>query len=353
MRKAFLLGVLAVTGCSSVGKEDPILSLYERLELLRAQYNHAMLKADTRIQDQIMVALTELSNRYFERLAQDLKQGPLERKILAAFALGFSRKRSALQPLMAALNDGAKDVRQNVLGSLGVLQDEQTPIDPLRNAIADSERDVRVAALFALSRVLPDGDDRGLLPLLHKALSDPVPEVRNEALVVLRRVHKPDSVDPIIARGVKSETGMIRANSVVALGMIAYTQPKEAKVVRDRILEHLVEALRDSQHIVVQAAHQSLKYITGKEFDRQYQTWREWYDEEKREEARAAELKRYVCPDHPDMTSPISDKCRVCFKEMIPASHTYLCPDHADVVGASEGNCPKCGKKLVLRRQEK
>jgi hypothetical protein len=316
------------------------------------------MKGDPRIQDQVSVALGELSNRYMDTLVQDLKQGTLERKILAAFGLGFSGKRSVLAPLVAAVKDGATDVRQNALGALGLLHDETTPLEPIRKALSDPETEVRVAALFALSRILPDGDDKKLLPELHSALADATPEVRNEALITLRRVHKQESADPIIIKGLKSDTAMIRANAAVALGMIAYHHARSDRKLMDRILEHLIETLRDSQHIVVQAVHQSLRFVTGKEYDRQYQTWREWYDEEKREEARTALLRRFICPDHPERSSTILEKCPVCSKEMVAwaslhAAPGYICTAHPQVVVAAPGKCSQCGQDLVLRTQEK
>jgi FtsP/CotA-like multicopper oxidase with cupredoxin domain len=69
------------------------------------------------------------------------------------------------------------------------------------------------------------------------------------------------------------------------------------------------------------------------------------------DEARPAS--HYVCPMHPEVTSPEQDTCPKCGMKLVPASDdkpaptSYACPMHPEVTSSAQETCPKCGMKLV------
>jgi hypothetical protein len=83
-----------------------------------------------------------------------LKNGWLSRK--AACALGDMKADEALEPLVDALQDSNSDVRQAAAKALGDIGDVRA-IEPLRQALGDRYRGVRECASLALERLLkPD-----------------------------------------------------------------------------------------------------------------------------------------------------------------------------------------------------
>jgi FtsP/CotA-like multicopper oxidase with cupredoxin domain len=56
----------------------------------------------------------------------------------------------------------------------------------------------------------------------------------------------------------------------------------------------------------------------------------------------------YVCPMHPDVTSPQPGRCPKCGMKLLASQvTTYACPMHPEVVSDQPGHCPKCGMKLL------
>jgi FtsP/CotA-like multicopper oxidase with cupredoxin domain len=61
----------------------------------------------------------------------------------------------------------------------------------------------------------------------------------------------------------------------------------------------------------------------------------------------------YVCPMHPEVTSPVPGTCPKCGMKLVPtqtetpAPVSYVCPMHPEVTSAEPGTCPKCGMRLV------
>ena len=182
--------------------------------------------------------------------------------------------------------------------------------------------------------------------MIHAQLLDPSWEVRNEAVILLRKLASAESVDEITARTLHDGDPLVRQNSATTLGSIG----AEAR----SATPDLIELLRDNQHKVVQAAWVALNLIHDKDFDRSYGTWRDWYEDELNH--------HYICLQHIEIDKEIPGDCPTCHKELerIPLdartiqlidSILYVCPDHPEVRTASPSRCAKegCGKELVSK----
>lgn len=122
----------------------------------------------------------------------------------SAVVLGRIRDDRAVEPLMAALEDGEEYVRRASAKALGALRDDRA-VEPLIKVLdEDGEDSVRLAAAWALGEI---GDPRAVYPLID-AFRDKSPDVRFNAVWALERIGRP-AVGPLVEtlrRGRRSST---------------------------------------------------------------------------------------------------------------------------------------------------
>jgi len=203
-----------------------------------------------------------------------------------------------------------------------------------------------------LAQMPLDKDPRGLQPAIYKRLEDPDWHIRNEALIVLRRMKRADSVPAILDGPLQDPEPTVRTSAALALGAVG----REAR----EATPFLIEMLKDGDHRVVDGVWTALNRIHDKDFDRSYATWRDWYEDEQKI--------HYSCPEHKEVSEPGPGKCPKCGRRLerlnrdLPrksdapasASGLYFCPEHPDVVTTSPAKCgvPGCGKDLVPKRPD-
>lgn len=64
---------------------------------------------------------------------------------------------------------------------------------------------------------------------------------------------------------------------------------------------------------------------------------------------KAAELKYYTCPMHPQVVTTAPGSCPKCGMNLVEAKVIYLCPMHPEVKSSKPGKCPKCGMELKAK----
>lgn len=269
----------------------------------------------------------------------------------AAFALGFSESRAAVAPLASATNHRNETVRGNAIVALGHLGFTDLPMDPFIRLMQDPVPLVRQAALFGVSIMPLDKDSRGLHPEVYKRLEDSDWHVRNEALIVLRRMKRPDSVTAILDGPLQDREPAVRTSAALALGGIG----REAR----EATPFLIEMLKDTDHRVVDGAWTALNRIHDKDFDRSYSTWRDWYEDEQKI--------HYSCPDHKEISENAAGKCPRCGRRLErmnrdilrkidtpagSASGLYICSEHPDIVTTTPAKCGLCNKDLLPKRPD-
>jgi hypothetical protein len=342
-----LLGWLG-SGCSSGPSEDLAThAFFARVEFLFDHYNRALADQDALQLEGVTSELRRLSAAQEELLLATLVSPDPTLRAESAFALGFSRSRSAIGRLAGAAGDPEPAVRCNAIASLGMLGLAEVPLEPFHRALADPSREVRTAALFGLRPLVDETHDRGLLPQILERIGDPDTEVRNEALILLRKLKRVESVPIILKKCVKDPDPLIRSSAAETLGSIG-PPALEAN-------PYLIELLRDEESRVVGSAWKALNRINEKDFDRSYATWRDWYEDEQRH--------FYTCLDHREVNLNLPGTCPVCGKKLErlpkeggrkpePPPLVYGCPDHPAVMTLVPGKCGRCGKELIIRRPE-
>jgi len=298
MRRTLLLSALVVAGCSGNDPRRDVLGFYERLDFLRAKYDAALDSRDYTEQARIEVSIVREAQRRYDQLVRECAEDPVVRhRVLATFALGFSKRVEAGPVLRARLDDADPEVRVIAAVGLGQLKVPDPPIDRIKQMLDEPEPYVRRGALFALKLMLAPGNDGGLGPRLVGLLDDVDWSLRNEAVLVLREVRKAEFLEPLASKGFKDAMWLVRYNAALAVGMYG--------AAADAYIPHLIELLRDLEAAVVEAAHWAIKRVTGKDFDRSYHSWRDWYDDEKSKY-------EYYCVTHPEIVRPVAGACPTC-----------------------------------------
>jgi len=131
----------------------------------------------------------------------------------AAYLLGQAKNPRAIQPLIEALGDFDKAVREQAtlaLSSIG-----KAAIEPLAAAMKEKKWETRYRAVEALGKI---ADEKTIKPLVQ-ALKDNRDHVRYMAAKGLRELGNSDAIEPMIIL-LKDENKYVRMMAVRALGAI-------------------------------------------------------------------------------------------------------------------------------------
>lgn len=344
---------LGFSGCASSEEEEYDSDILLRARILFKNFSGAYAAADYQGIGAIRNDFRRLCAEGGGVLLAALHSKSEEEQGYAVFALGFSESRAAVAPLIAATNHRNESVRGNAIVALGNLGFMDLPTEPFIRLLKDPNPQIRQAVLFGMSLMPYDKDTRGLHTEVYSHLNDVDWPVRNEALIVLRKMKRPDSVTPILDGPLQDREPVVRTSAALALGSIG-RDAREAT-------PFLIELLKDSDHRVVDGAWTALNRIHDKDFDRSYATWRDWYEDEQKV--------HYSCPDHREVSESGPGKCPKCGRRLErmnrdllrridtpagSASGLYICPEHPEIITTTPAKCgvPGCGKDLVPKRPD-
>jgi HEAT repeat protein len=114
-------------------------------------------------------------------------------------AFGQAQPTDTIQRCRSMLNDAAHDrnpdVRKGAAEALSLVGVKDYALESLAPMLDDHDVSVRISAVVTLG----DFKDSRTIPLLKKALQDPVPEVDFAAAKVLYQIHEPEGVQFLLA----------------------------------------------------------------------------------------------------------------------------------------------------------
>ena len=185
----------------------------------------------------------DLEKQGLEGLIRELRDNtdPLVRQY-AAYLLGNAKNPRAIQPLVEALGDFDKSVREQAtlaLSSIG-----KAAVASLTEAMKEPRWETRYRAAEALGRI---ADEKAVQPLVQ-ALKDNTDHVRYMAAKGLREIGDSDAVEPMVIL-LRDENRYVRMMAARALGAIGGTRGREAllatreKETDEKVLEAISMAL--------------------------------------------------------------------------------------------------------------
>ncbi len=187
---------------------------------------------------------SELEKLGLEGLMKELRDNtdPLIRQY-AAYLLGKAHNPRAIQPLIEALADFDKSVREQATFALSNIG--KAAVGPLSEAMKEPKWETRYRAAEALGRI---ADEKAVKPLIQ-ALKDNRDHVRYMAAKGLRDLGDSDSVEPMIIL-LRDENRYVRMMAARALGVIGGTKVTEALNTAltaekdEKVKEAIAEALK-------------------------------------------------------------------------------------------------------------
>lgn len=200
--------------------------------------------ADTNVPPPIPEGAEDLAKRGIDVLINTLHNSadPTLRKH-AAYLLGNARTTQAIRPLIEALGDLDKSVREQAM--LALVATGKAATEPLADAMKDPRWETKYRAVEALGKL---ADEKALKPLVW-GLRDNRDHVRYMAAKGLRDLGDSTAIDPLIIL-LKDENRLVRLMTVRALtaigGKKVQTAIKEALATEtdEKVREAMNEALK-------------------------------------------------------------------------------------------------------------
>ncbi len=225
----------------------------------------------------IEVRLTQEVVAHFDQVTAALHAGPHERRVVAAWALGFSRvpdnslgvqtpHRQAVQELVKAVETADDVVMSNIMLALWRLGEPSTPLQPLLDVLAQHhDAASRANAALAIATTLTVGTAPQAVPTVTAALADSDPKVRLHAATVAQRYAHPTYTTHLVSALPHEPMSLVRAAMAAALGRSG--DPARAAPA-------LIPLLDSSEPMEVAHAHRALVALFGTDRGRFPDDWR-------------------------------------------------------------------------------
>lgn len=217
--------------------------------------------------------LSYVTSRRVHELIQQLEAGPLNNRVVAAAALGFSQAVEAQSPLLSALEERDTRVVGNALLGLAILENPDTPLERIAELLETStDAGVRRMAAYAARQVAGKATlDEGMLDAARRGLLDEEPGVRAQCALLLAQATDTESID-FIADMLYDEVPLVSSAAAWSLAEIGRDSTHH-KGQTGRALAGSLERLNNRKSARVIAA---LVYLSGQNHGREPEAWKEW-----------------------------------------------------------------------------
>lgn len=211
--------------------------------------------------------------RRFDELVVELQTGPARNRQRAAAALGFSRDRAALGPLVAALGDPDPDVVHNALLGLTLLGFPDTPSDAIVALLREhTDPETRSNAAYALRTFVEAGQDpTPYLGAVRLALHDESGGVRVHCALLAGLAVDSESVERLSDMLHQSEALVANA-AVEALLMIGKADDHS----KGPVARHLVERWRGAEGQLELRLRLAMVQLAGIDYGEDEGPWIDW-----------------------------------------------------------------------------
>jgi hypothetical protein len=206
-------------------------------------------------------------------LIDQLQTGPLDNRIVAASALGFTHDPEALSPLVACLEDRNPEVVGNALLGLMILGNTQVPLERICDLLrADPDPWVRTNAAQCLSNLVSAGAQSNcVLASARLGLSDTEPVVRSHSALLLGTLLDSESLQGLMDL-VRDPVPLVSSAAVHALVWIGRHEPRS----KGRVARSLATALESARGQLRGQLLRGLNELSGVSYGEESKAWIEW-----------------------------------------------------------------------------
>jgi HEAT repeats len=206
---------------------DDAFAVLNTLEQLMPSWQHEQRRGQAGPLENILAI--KVITRFDDVLAA-YQSGPRERRLVAAWALGFARvpendrgiespHAAARDALVASLRESDDELLRNVLLGLWKLGDPDTPLPPLLDLLLQHhDPDVRANAALALTTVLRPETAPAAMDAVLVAMGDGEARVRMHSVGVVRRFPSAAGTERLQQLLSDEQMPLVRAAMATALG---------------------------------------------------------------------------------------------------------------------------------------
>jgi hypothetical protein len=206
-------------------------------------------------------------------LIDQLQTGPLDNRIVAASALGFTHDPEALSPLVACLEDHNPEVVGNALLGLMILGNAQTPLERICDLLrTDSDPWVRTNAAQCLSNLVNSGARADcVLGSARLGLSDTEPGVRAHSALLLGTLLDTESLQ-VLSDLVRDPVPLVSSAAIHSLAWIGSNNVHS----KGTVARNLSAALVDARPSLKTKLLHELTKLAGLSYGEDPKPWIEW-----------------------------------------------------------------------------
>jgi hypothetical protein len=258
-------------------RKEPIGTVLLELDLSMEDWNKLILTArSTQQRRQASLLEKDIMRRVhinMDELVTQLETGPPANRTVAAMALGFSRDRAVLSPLLAALEDPKQAVVNNALLGLALLGQADTPLGGAAILLREApDPTTRHNAAYALLHCVNNGSDPAVaLESSSLGLADEHPGVRAQCALVLAAAGDMASLDDLIAR-LSDDVQLAASAAARALGSLARGDNHQ----KGKVARALASALQRTDGSLRVSLLRELARLAGVNFGEETEPWVEW-----------------------------------------------------------------------------
>lgn len=211
-----------------------------------------------------------------DEIIAELESGPLNNRIVAAVALGFTRDAESQGPLLAALADSHEEVSGGALLGLWLLQRHDTPIEKicpfLDNGHDDRTRSNAALLLAWLTAHGAKGDCE--LPAARMGLLDKAPAVRTHCALILANRLDTESLQALLDR-LGDDTALVCGAAARAVAHIGKNVPQAKGQAARGLVKAWIAATEDARKAVIYPAQVELAQSNFGSDEREWIRWAE------------------------------------------------------------------------------
>ncbi|MBK7645238.1 MAG: HEAT repeat domain-containing protein [Planctomycetes bacterium] len=206
-------------------------------------------------------------------LIDQVQTGPLDNRVVAAAALGFTHEPEALSPLVACLEDRNPELVGNALLGLMILGDSNTPLERICDLMrGDPDPWVRTNAAQCLSNLVAAGSGAScVLASARLGLTDPEPGVRAHSALLLGTLLDGESAQGLLDVA-HDPVPLASAAALRALVWLGGHEPRSKGTVA-RGLASMLEGARNTQRVQLLRA---LNQLSGVSYGEETKAWTDW-----------------------------------------------------------------------------